>query len=69
MNDIWKEMDNNKASLQKENLKKPKNNLISNPIDFSKQLSFSNNNLIQKQKKQNLRISIPEDNENEENKG
>ena len=67
MNDIWKEKDNNKINLKKETLKKPKNNLISTPIDFSKQLSFSNNNLIQKQKKQNLRISIPEDNENEDN--
>ena len=67
MNEIWKEIDNNNINLQKENLKKPKNNLISNPIDFSKQLSFSNNNLIQKQKKQNLKISIPDDYENEEN--
>ncbi len=43
----------------KDNLKKPKNNLISNLIDYnnhSKQLSFINNNLIQKKCQKELKI-------------
>ena len=69
MNEIWKE-DNNKINninVLKTNLNKPKNNLISNPKDYnnySKQLSFSNNNLIQKNFQKKLTIN----NEIEDNK-
>ena len=61
MNEIWKN-DNNKLNNKndlKDNLKKPKNNLISNLIDYnnySKQLSFINNNLIQKKCQKELKI-------------
>ena len=61
MNERWKKDKNNlnnKNNL-KDNLKKPKNNLISNLIDYnnySKQLSFINNNLIQKKCQKELKI-------------
>ena len=61
MNEIWKKDNNNLNNKNdlKDNLKKPKNNLISNLIDYnnySKQLSFINNNLIQKKCQKELKI-------------
>ena len=72
MDEIWKKKEekNNRISELKEDLKNKQNNLIFqknnriNKPNFLKQLSFNNNNIINKTtpKKPNLSIILPEEN-------
>ena len=78
MDVIWKKKENEEKlketninelkdalKIKQNNLILQKNNLINNKPNFLKQLSFNNNTNITIQKKPNLSITLPEDNNNE----
>ena len=78
MDVIWKKKENEEKlketninelkdalKIKQNNLILQKNNLINNKPNFLKQLSFNNNTNITIQKKPNLSITLPEENNNE----